>query len=172
MRKLPGAVELSMRNPTILDSVAVYRARFAGASPVDPLRRILAAGSKYHWRGLVSPDTNNQLVPARGTFSDQFTVAPGSLITMITGYSVQPEGFQVQITDKGSKQTLANVPVSFLAGVGGANASSYYPNRPLPLILSDLWPVSKPGLLLVTIVNLSVNANQLGLCIHVAERSS
>jgi len=160
-----------MRNPTILDSIAIYRGRFAGVSPLDPLRRIVAAGSKYHWRGLVSPDSNNQLVPARGTFSDQFTVAPGSLITMITGYSVQPEGFQVQITDKGSKQTLANVPVSFLAGTGGANASAKYPNRPLPLIFCDLFPVSAPGLLLVTIVNLSVNANQLALCIHVAERN-
>ena len=58
MRKIPGVPELAMLHPTYLDAVAVYRARFAGQSPTDPLRRL--AGSKgFHWRAIVVPDAGS-----------------------------------------------------------------------------------------------------------------
>lgn len=169
LRKIPGAPELEMRNPTYLDAVAIYRGRFAGCSPTDELRR-LAASKNYHWRALVSPDVTRQTVPSQGTIEDQFTVAPGSFITAISGYSAQAAGFTIQVTDAGSGQKIAQIPITFLAGFGGANATSKFPNRPLPMYLPSLFPVSQKGLVLVSIVNTATVANALAVCIQIAEK--
>src|SRR2546430_17446441 len=124
MRRIPGAVDLARPHPTYLDAVRIYAGRFAGHSPTDPLRRIAAAGGRYHWRAIVCPDVSRQTVAALGAVEDQFTVSPGSVITAVSGSSTQAEGFTLQVIDVGTKLTLCQVPVGWLAGFGGANASS------------------------------------------------
>jgi len=169
LHKIPGAPELAMRNPTYLDAVAIYRGRFAGHSPTDALRR-LASSREYHWRALVCPDVTRQTVPSMGTVEDQFTVTPGSIITAISGSSSQAAGFTLQVTDAGSGQKIAQIPVSWLAGFGGANGSSKFPNRSLPVYFPDLWPISDKGLVLVSLVHAAAAANSLAVCIQIAEK--
>ncbi len=168
MRELPGAVELAMRNPSVFGAAAIYRGRFAGHSPIDNLRRIAGARG-YHWRAVVAPDSSRQLVAARATVEDQFSVNPGSIITAISGYSAQAAGFTFQLVDKGSGLTIASAPVGFAAGTGG-KAPGPFPNNPLPLYLTDLLPLSAPGLVLVSVVNQATVANQLAVCIQIAEK--
>jgi hypothetical protein len=110
-----------------------------------------------------------QTVPARGQIDDSFSVAPGSFITSISGFCDQPEGFVMQITDKGSGRTLADAPARYLCLTGGSG--SKYPGRPLPFVLTDPFVITAPGLLMVKIVSLSVNPQNINVFLSVAERS-
>lgn len=167
MRKLPGAPELSgPGSNNILDALAIYRGRFMGRALTDPLRPFIYS-RRHNWRGYVAPDTANQTIAARGTFEDQFSVTPGSFLLMISSLSDQPEGFRWLITDKGTKQTVTSEYGRHLAESGGLG--SKFPTRPLPFILPSPWTVSKAGLVMVQITNLSAVANNINLFLTFAE---
>lgn len=170
MRKIPGAPELAgpwmPRKYSILDAIAIYRARFVGRSVIDNLRPFIDA-KNWNWRGISVPDSNSQAIAARGFFEDQISLAPGSFLLAVSGVSDQPEGFRWLLTDKGTKQTLSSDYNRHLAANGGLG--SKYPTRPLPFYLPSPWAISDAGLLVVQLSNLSSAVNNINLLFQFAE---
>lgn len=167
MRQYPGAPELAMQSPTILDAVAIYRSRCAGASPVDPLYKFLDSG--YGWRAFGIPDSAHQTLAPRASFEDQISIEAGSFLVMVSSVSDQPEGFRWQLTDKGSKQMISSDYVRHGAGSGAGPVAGSLAGRPLPFIVPGNWVVSAPGLLTVQLTNMSPNANNVNLFFQFAE---
>jgi len=156
------------KEPTLYDQ-PVFWARFGGASLIDPLLPFVD-GSDYVWRGHRVPDANREQFSARQQSEDQISVVPGSFLTMISAQSSAfPNDFYAEIIDKGSGQSLTSDKFRYMAATGGPNGIKF-PNRPLPLILSEPWVITDPGLLTVRITNLATAANNICLFLVIAEK--
>ena len=169
LRKYPGAPELLVRGnhgATVLDYVAVYRARWSGRSLVDFLRPFIDDGS-YHWKGRVAPASPLTAVPKFGSIEDQFSLKPGSFLTTISGVSDQPDGFRWKLTDRASGSTIGSDWVQHIAGNGGLGTK--FPTRPLPFYLTSPWTVGESGLLTIQIRNLSPATNNIQMLFAFAE---
>lgn len=154
--------------PTLYDQ-PVYWARFGGASLLDPLLPFVDGGD-YVWRGYRIPDANREQFSARQQIEDQISVVPGSFLTMLSAQSnAFPNDFYAEILDKGSGQSLTSDKFRYMAATGGP-AGLKFPNRPLPLILSEPWVITAPGLLTVRVTNLSANPNNICLLLVIAEK--
>lgn len=178
MRKIPGAPELAGTGslyPSILDHLAIYRARFAGHSVIDMLRPFLDSGD-YNWRSFVIPGTSyvNPVdgtmgtIPPNGTANDQISIAPNSFLAAISGYSDQPGSFNWLLTDVGTGQQLSSDYCLNNVESGGVSAQFAPGGRfagrgPLPFILPAPWMVSDAGLLLVNVTNLDPGPNDANI---------
>lgn len=105
-----------MEITTYLDNLQAYNTNEGQRSRLDTLYAIQSAQTDYYYKGQAVPLTlspgidglpRTQLNPLE-TYDVQFSVPPGSILTQLTAYSQQPEGFSVQITDAASGVSVFN----------------------------------------------------------------
>jgi hypothetical protein len=149
-------------NPATLNQ---FRQGYAAAI----LRRMtdLRGAANYEHFWLPLPDDRNSSVSARGTFDTRVKVADYAWIVAISGYSAQPEGCKLQLTDLGTGAAFFSKPVQLGSFVGGAGSSSGVSNI--------LWFLPRPRLVLppaelnVQIFNLAGVTNDLQIVLHLAQ---
>lgn len=129
-----------------------------------PLR--LAAGFEPRWT--VVPDTSNAAVYPSGTYQARVSLPARSYLWALAGYSEQAAGFELQITDLGTRAVLFSSRVNFNNATGqgttpeGISFPLYIPPKP-HLVL-------EPGQLSVEIRNLAAVANQIQLVLFSTHR--
>jgi len=133
-------------------------------SYVPDLRHLMAPGYQPAWH--LVPDRGNAAVIGHGKFRAQVTLPPGSYVWALGGYSAQPEGFKVQITDLGTGTPYFSAPISHAAITGQAAVAGVT----FPLgILHKPRLVIEPAVLSVEVQNDSANANQIQMVLFTAE---
>lgn len=97
-----------------LDALPGYNSSL-GVDQLLELSRNLVESKNYYWRGCAFPGRANTLFGPFQTFEDQFSVDPGSWLTIINSYYSAPgagqlpadqSGFKLQLYDAGAKTPL------------------------------------------------------------------
>ena len=153
-----------------LDSLGAYNLNTGVDAQLDWLRKIIRSGG-YIYKGFAFPVPGNDLVAARDSYNGNLSVLPGSYLTMITGYTNEPLGFQLQIFDEGAESYLYNGLFGKDGAVVGqmvapAGAPAGFPFG--PFIFPSPVVVLPPGRLNVEVTNLGIVQRRIQILIHCA----
>lgn len=153
-----------------LDSLPGYDMYPGVSQLLDGLRGIQESGSYYFQAFSVPASGDDANIAAFDSFEGEISIVPESILTMVSSYSTQAEGFKVQVYDKGSKTTL-------FAGTFGKDESIFGQIRAHPVygdqyrgphILAAPFVVVRPGQVNVEIRNMSASANVLQVAFYFA----
>lgn len=154
-----------------LDTLPAYDLNENIAGMLD-LSRAVELSEEYYWLGKPTPTSGLTTIEGRGTLEDHITVDPGSLVMAISGFSSQPQGYQIQLYDEGARQFIFGRTFckSQLAD-GAMNGDEPFG----PYYLLSPWFVLEPGQIKVQITNLSSNSaiiqSLLALVVPISRRS-
>lgn len=166
----PVAPLFPYRDTAWLDSLPGYDSYPGVIGLLDGLRKIQESGS-YYFQAFGVPAANADATLAGfDAFEEDISVVPDSVLTMVSSYSTQPEGFKVQVYDKGSKTTLfASTFGKDESVFGQVRASPVYgtPWRG-PHIMQSPFVVIRPGQVNVQLRNLSENNNVVQVAFYFA----
>lgn len=155
-----------MSNLAYLDNLQAYNTYYGNIQSLDLLRQLGEAGTDYYYKGFGVPnglpnDIDNlprtRLNPLE-TYEVQISIPPGTIVTQVSVYSEQSQGFSLQIIDPTSGVNIWNTQDirSHLLG----NFTGVDTDVPAgPSIVKFPWFVLKRGMLTVVLRNLSTSAN-------------
>lgn len=150
-----------------LDSLPAYDASFHTDLLLDQLR-VLQGTGEYYWKGYAVPQGEDVAIAAFDNFEDNISVEPGTIITYITAYSQEAEGFKFQLFDRGANMYLFNRTYPQHQSVTGEMVAigGVVPFGPY-MLGANAGPqiVLDPGLLTVNITNLADADNVIQLLI-------
>ena len=144
-----------------------YRPRIGnyGAQAIEAAE-VIRGAANYEPYIFAFPDPMNATIPARGTYDGRVKMLPGTYINFLSASSSQAEGFKVQIIDLGTGQAFWSKPIRYqnMSGQGSASGvSSPLYVLPIPKLIIE------PGIVAVSIQNLSPNQNNVQLCLHTSQ---
>lgn len=130
-----------------------------------PIVEALDLGFEHRWIALPEPPRDtlaiNQIYEAR------VSILPKSFIVAFSAYSQQAAGYNVKITDLGSRTEFFSQPIRFenLSGQAATPEGVNIPQHllPQPRIIMD------PGILSVSLENLAATTNQVQFVLWIAE---
>lgn len=124
--------------------------------------RMLSDSTSYIPKLVAVPPLDESAIGGRLSVEDQVHLEPGSLIVGFNGYSSQPEGFEFQIYDDGTRTYLGK-----LKFIKDRLLAAFRQGRPNGQGLLPT-PYVVVGQLTVQITNLSSSTAQIQLLIHAA----
>lgn len=164
---------LQLGNPGVqfLDSWNAYNTYDGNYKNLDPLRMIQAS-EQFRSCIYCLPGSDVVTIPARGTFEDVLMLATGSIITGISQWSDQVEGFKFTLYDTGAqcdviyrtmiRNTMFGTMIDPATGLPPTNTPVS------PRLIQGYLITTPPGTIQVRIVNMATVAARLQLSFDVA----